>query len=260
VRPTAAILLVFLSGCAARRFAVPTDPGTPLTDLAAVQAQVFQACSGVRTLQVELSLSGRAGRQRLRGRVHAGFERPASMRLEGLAPIGAPMFILFTRGESATLLLPRDRRVVRGARPEQILDALTGVALAPADLLAILTGCVEPSPRLNGGRVHGNGIGALDLAGGATLYVRRQGTAWLPTAARRDGWVIEYQVMGGMFPGVVRLRSESGSVAVDVTVTLAQVETNLDLPPRAFAEEIPADTAPMTLDELRDAGPLRGAQ
>jgi hypothetical protein len=79
-------------------------------------------------------------------------------------------------------------------------------------------------------------------------------------AARRDGWVIEYPVMGGTFPSVVRLRSDGGGVAVDMTATLAQVETNTGLSPEAFAIDIPADAAPMTLDELREAGPLRGAQ
>jgi hypothetical protein len=192
--------------------------------------------------------------------VIAGFERPASMRLEGVAPFGAAAFILVTSGDTATLLLPRAGRVVRGARPEELLGALTGVALAPADLLAILTGCVVPSPRAVAGRVHGNGLASLDLDGGATLYLRRPAAAWLPAAARRDGWLIEYPSMAGIFPAAVRLRSEGGSVDVDLTATLSQVQTNLDLAAETFAVEIPADAAPLTLDELRAAGPLRGAQ
>jgi len=43
-------------------------------------------------------MSGRAGRQKVRGRVVAGFARPASMRLEGVAPFGPPAFILVARG------------------------------------------------------------------------------------------------------------------------------------------------------------------
>jgi hypothetical protein len=180
------------------------------------------------------------------------------MRLEGVAPFGAPVFVLVTRGDTATLLLPREQRVVRGARAEEILGALTGVALAPADLLAILTGCVVPSPQIVSGRVHGNGVGSLDLEGGATLFVRRSGAAWLPVAARRDGWTIEYPSMGGTFPAAVRLRSEGGAVAVDMTATLGQVETNTGLAAEAFELDIPAGATPLTLDELRDAGPLRG--
>lgn len=246
------------TGCAARRFVVPTDPGSPLLDLASLQAQVFRACVGVRTLEGVLALSGRAGQQTLRGRVRAGFERPASMRLEGVAPFGAPVFVLVASGDTATLLLPREQRVVRGARPEEILGALTGVALAPADLLAILTGCVVPSPRIVAGRVHGNGVGSLDLEGGATLFVRRPGAVWLPVAARRDGWIIEYPSMGGTFPAAIRLRSDGGGVAVDMTASLSQIETNVGLSAEAFELEIPAGVTPLTLDELREAGPLRG--
>ena len=46
----------------------------------------------------ELGLAGRAGSQRLRGRVVAGFERPASMRLEGVAPFGPPAFTIWSDG------------------------------------------------------------------------------------------------------------------------------------------------------------------
>lgn len=254
------VLGCFLSACAARVFTPPTDSGTPLPDLAPVQAQVFTACAGVRTLQAELSLSGRAGDERLRGTVHAGFVRPGSMRLEGVAPFGSPIFILVARGETATLLLPRAERVLRGERPDAILGALTGVALAPADLLAILTGCVTPQPRATAGRVHGNGLASLDLDGGATIFLRRPGAVWLPVAARRDGWTIEYPSVQGTFPGAVRLRSSGGGPAVDMTARLAQIETNMDIEPSAFDVPVPPGTPPITLDELRDAGPLRGAR
>lgn len=257
--PAIWVLGVVFSACATRTFAPPTDPGAPFPDLAQTESQVFRHCTGVRTLQAELRLSGRAGRQSLGGRVHAGFDRPASMRLEGVAPFGAPIFILVTRGESATLLLPRDARVVRG-RPEAILGALTGVSLAPADLLAILTGCVIPSPRASAGRVHGNGVASLDLAGGATIFLRRPASVWLPVAARRDGWTIEYPAMQGSFPAAVRLRSSGAGPAVEMTATLSQIEANTDLATEAFDVEVPPGTATMTVEELRDAGPLRGAQ
>jgi hypothetical protein len=113
---------------------VPTDPGAPLPGFSEMHSQVSQGCAGVRTLRGVLGLSGRAGEQRVRGQVRAGFERPASMRLEGVAPFGAPAFILAARADEATLLLPREDRVLRGARADEMLGALTGVALAPADL------------------------------------------------------------------------------------------------------------------------------
>src|SRR5581483_8344840 len=127
-------LCLALVACAPKRLVLPSDPGAPFPDFARVHEQLTTACRGARTLTAELGLSGRVGRQRVRGRVLAGFARPDAMRLEGVAPFGAPAFILAARGGTATLVLPRDSRVLRGARPEEILAALVGVRLAPADL------------------------------------------------------------------------------------------------------------------------------
>jgi hypothetical protein len=246
------------AACGPRRVALPADPGAPLADFAAVHAQVTDACRGVRTLTAELGLSGRAGEQRLRGRVVAGFERPASMRLEGVAPFGPPAFILAARGGTAVLLLPRDERILRDATADDILGALTGVSIAPADLQAILTGCVAANAAPVGGRVHGNGWASLDLDGGARMYLRPQNGAWQLAAARRTGWLIEYPAWQGRFPQSVRLQSDGAAVPVDLTATLAQIEANVDIPPAAFTVTAPAGARDLTIDELRDAGPLRG--
>lgn len=224
-----------------------------------MHAEVSSACSGVRTLTAELGLSGRAGDQRLRGRVVAGFERPGSMRLEGVAPFGPPAFILAARGDAATLLLPRDNRVLRGAAPQEILGALTGVALAPADLQAILTGCVAAEPQAAAGRRHENGWATIDLADGSTLYLQRAGTTWQLRAARRSGWQIEYPAWGGRFPAAVRLRSDARNVPVDMTASVSQIETNVDIQPAAFEVAVPRDARELTLRELQIAGPLRNS-
>jgi hypothetical protein len=251
-------LSVLASGCAVKRFAVPTDAGAPLPDYQQIHAQIVQACTGVRTLRGELRLSGRAGAERVRGTVIAGFERPASMRLEGVAPFGAPAFVLVARAGEGTLVLPRDGRILRDARPEDILAALTGVALAPADLQAILTGCLLPSPRPMSGRLHAGGVASIELDGGATLFLRRSGAAWQLRAGRRDGWLIEYPSWSGSFPGAVRLQSSGSAVPVDLTATLSQIEANIELGPEAF-DVTSRDATPITLEELRDAGPLRGS-
>jgi hypothetical protein len=253
------IASITLTACAPKRIALPTDPGTSFPDFAAVHAQLSRACIGVRTLTAELSMSGRAGDQKLRGRVHAGFESPASMRLEGVAPFGPPAFILVSRGGDATLLLPRDERVVRGAKPEDVLGALTGVSLSPADLQATLTGCVVPGPRPVGGRLHGNGWASIALEGGATVFARRQGQVWELRAARRGPWQIEYTAGTGALPAAVALHADD-PVRVDLSASIGQVETNVDLEPAAFAVTVPPDARPLSLDALRANGPLRDAQ
>jgi hypothetical protein len=223
------------------------------------------ACTGVRTLQMEIGLSGRAGNEPLRGRVLAGFERPSSMLLQGVAPFGAPVFILAARDGSATLLLTREDRVIRKAPPEAILGALTGVALDPADLLAVFTGCVVPAPRPTAGRLHAGGIASIDVESvdqgsqrrTATVYLRRNGSQWQLRAAKRDGWQIEYTPGTGSFPQSVRLLSTNPDVVVGITAALSQIETNEVLDPKAFIVDEPKDVMPMTVDELRQAGPLR---
>jgi hypothetical protein len=247
---------IALSGCAAKRIALPTDPGTPLPDFAQIHAQLSAACSGARTLTAELALSGRAGRQRLRGRVVSGFQRPASMRLEGVAPFGPPAFILVAGGGDATLLLPRDDRVVRGNKAEEILGALTGVALAPADLQAALTGCVTPMPRATDGRMHSGGWASIELEGGASLYVRQESGMWRIRAARRGEWEIEYPMWQGNFPSVVRLRSETSPQRIDLTAQVSQLEVNVDVDASAFTVNVPASARPLSLQQLRENGPL----
>ena len=249
-----------LCACAAPRLNLPTDPGVPFPDAAAVYVQLSAACTGANTLTAELGLSGRAGQQKLRGRALAGFARPDAMRLEGVAPFGAPAFILASRGRTAILLLPRDDRVLRGAQAEEILGALTGIALAPADLHAILTGCVVPAPKPLEGRLHGNTWASIPLQGGAVVYLQRVGGMWQIRAARRAGWEIEYDRWSGGFPRFVRFRSAGApNITVDLTADITQLETNAKLDPAAFTVDVPSGAAPITLDELRETGPLRGS-
>jgi len=249
------IACLSLSACGARRIPLPADQGSPLPNYSEIHAEVTKSCRGARTLTAELGLRGRAGSRRLSGRLIAGFERPASMRLEAVAPFGPAGFILVTGGEQAQLLLPRDERVVRGESAEAILGALTGVTLGPADLQAILTGCILPESKPVAGRLHANGWASIDLEGGATMYLRRMG-AWQISAGRRNGWEVDYSMWQGAFPQVIRLRSASEPANVDMTATLAQIEVNTDLTPATFTVDIPAGTAPLSLDELRAAGPL----
>jgi hypothetical protein len=215
----------------------------------------------VRTLRAVLSLRGRVSGQRLSGTVHAGFERPASMRLEGIPPFGQPVFMLAAQNGDAVLLLPRDERVLRSQPPQAILEALVGVDLAPADLLAILTGCVVPGSVPTAGRLHANGWASIDLQGSAKIFLRRAPASatsqWELRAAQRDGWQLEYTMGQTLFPASVRLTSDTQKVPVDLTTGISELEANVDLDAAAFRIDVPPDAQPLTLDELRESGPLR---
>ncbi len=107
------------------------------------------------------------------------------------------------------------------------------------------------------GRLHGNGWASVQAAGGSTLYLERVGAAWQLRAARRPGWEIGYGDWRGTFPGRVRLHATSETLDVDLSVSVSQLETNVDLDPVAVQVTVPADALDVTIEELRRAGPLR---
>jgi hypothetical protein len=257
---------IALISCAPRApITLPTDPGTPFPDFTAVHARLSTACAGVRNLQMEMRLSGSAGDEKLGGTVFAGFERPASMRLEGVPPIGGAVFILAARGGSATLLMTRSKEIIRNAPPEAILEAMTGVALAPADLLSVLTGCVLPDAKPISGTLHQGNRAAIEIEAAAqpgaarptaTLFLRQARGEWQLEAARRDRWQVEYTYGAGQFPESVRLISTTPRV--NLRAALSQFEVNTGIDQAAFAVVEPKDVTTFTIDDLRRAGPLRG--
>src|SRR6187551_3178885 len=111
-------LTLCVTACAPTRVALPSDPGSPLSDYASIYNDVASGCSGVRSLRTEVSLSGSANGERLGGTLHAGFRKPESMRLELRAgPLGTPVFVLVANGSGATLVT-RDNQVVRSPKAE----------------------------------------------------------------------------------------------------------------------------------------------
>src|SRR4029450_6063316 len=133
-----------------------------LDDSSAIVQEAFGHCGAVRSLTLEIGFSGKVGTTRLRGRLHAGFRAPDAIRLEAVAPFGAPFFILAGSDDKATLLLPRDERVLSGAKPGSVIDALTGLDVSPGDLRAWLVGCAAPAAEVKGARAFGDAWVAID--------------------------------------------------------------------------------------------------
>jgi hypothetical protein len=234
----------------------PAGAGSPAPDYAPAFAAALQRCRDVRTFSAALALSGRVGRQKLRGRVLAGLA-PAALRLEALAPGGSPAFILIADGPRGRLLLARDRRILDNAPPAEILDALVGIALAPDDLRAMLSGCVQASVDANGARAYGTDWIAVDLAAGGTTYLRRGADGgWRVAAGVHAGLTIEYGGLAGGAPAQMRITSpaSAGRPEVDITISLSQVEVNGDLPrDQLTALTVAPGTSPITLQELRES-------
>jgi len=250
-----AIAALVLSACAAK---TPLRPvGTPTPDPTAADAFVTAtaACKGFRSIEGELSLSGRAGAERVRGRVVTGLESGGAVRLEAVAPFGAPFFVLAGRNETATLVLPREHRVLKDTAVAAVLERLTGLALGADDLRLIVSGCLVERPTPTDGRQWGDSWRAVTIGPERVAYLRMQNGQPVLTAADYGPWRVDYSAHASGFPRVVRVR-RAGDTAIDITARIDQLEVNTQINPRAWAVEVPSDADPMTLDELRSIAPL----
>jgi hypothetical protein len=243
--------LAVFTACAPPRPSLPSGAGAPFPEFAAAYAEAVQECRGARSVLAELGLSGRAGETRLRGRINAGIAAPANIRLEGVA-FGRPIFILVARDGAATLLLPREDRVVRDAPADAIVEALTGVALTPADLLAAVAGCGLGAGDASDGRSFGSDWASVEVRG-VTTYLRRVDGRWRIAGAVRHTLTVLYADFASGLPATIHLRT--GRVA-DITLRVSQLEINSAIDAKAFEVEVPPDALPLTVEELRRSGPL----
>jgi hypothetical protein len=212
----------------------------------------------VSTISAELAVSGSAGGQRLRGRVLAGLAAPASALLDAAAPFGASLFIYAARDGAATLLLPRDGRVLRGGDPAAVLEAVTGVPLAADDLRLTLTGCARESA-VTSGRAFGDSWRGVSLASGEAFLHRDSPNApWRLVAAvysgSGGGWRADYLAFEDGLPRNIRLVSGDRGRRFNLRLTLSQVDVNPPLGPDVFEPTIPDSAVPISLQELREAG------
>ncbi|HZR25791.1 MAG TPA: hypothetical protein VFA59_19485 [Vicinamibacterales bacterium] len=233
---------------------LPTSPATPAADGRDALAQATATCQRVNTLTAEVAVSGSIGGDKIRGRMLAGVARPSSARIEAPAPFGAPLFIFVARGDEATLLLPRDDRVLQHGKPEAVLEAVAGVPLDPAALRAALTGCAQAA---DAGEARALGDDWRVLRDGPTqIYLRRDPHAapWRVVATVHPEWRAEYRDYLNDLPRTIRLTGASDT-RFDLHLALSQVDINTELGADAFTVQIPRSAQPIALDELRHARP-----
>jgi hypothetical protein len=264
LRPSASLFIcvlcvpLWLSACAA---GIPRRPeGAPSNDPAAIGAfeKATRSCRGLKTLTTEIRLSGRAGGERLRGTLHAGFAAPGALRLEAVAPFGPPVFVLAGRDNRATLLFPRDNRVLPDVALADVLDRLTALALSADDVRLVLTGCLSDGVTAANGRSWNGGWSAVSLGSDMTAYLQQRNGEPVIMAADYGPWLVDYGDHLNGWPRTVRIRSREPG-RVDATARLDQLQTNVELDERAFTVDIPPSAERITLNDLRAIAPLRGS-
>ena len=252
------VLALTLSACAAKTPPRPVGNPTPDPTAADAFATATAFCDASRrsSIEAELSLSGRAGGERVRGRIVAGLQEPGSIRLEARAPFGAPFFVLAGQDERATLLLPREHRVLKDVGVADVMERLTGLALGADDLRLIISGCLVAKAAPSEGRQWGGDWKAITIAPNRVAYLRMQNGRPVLTAADYGAWHVDYDAYNAAgVARTVRVRRAADG-AIDITARLDQFSTGGPINPRAWSVEIPSDADPMTLDELRSIAPL----
>ena len=255
-----ACVTLAIGACAPRLLELPAGPGEPSADGPSVVAAATAACRGVVSLVAEGAVSGRADGQRVRGRLHIGAAAPASARLEAVAPFGAPIFILVARDGRATLLLTRPDRVLEHDNPAEVLEALTGLPIDPADLLTTLTGCDTRSESAEVRHLGEHWRMLRDTEGDVYFNRESASAAWrLVARVRRDPgqreWRVEYRDFIGAFPTALRFADQDRD-RLDLRIALSQIERNVTLGGEAFEIRLPPAAKPLTIEELRASGPL----
>ena len=252
--PAAGLLLLF-AACAAKAPPRPTGPVTPDPSAAERFQSATSQCRGLRTLTAELALSGRAGGERLRGRVVAGLERvgrrasKASRRLARPSSSWPPPTsarACCCRAIAACSTTPPCRPCSNGS-PASPLAPTTFVSCSRAASWS------RPIRLRDGGGAAGGRPCAV--APERVAYMReRQGTV-VVVAADYGPWRVDYAGHAGGWPRSVRVR-RGGDTTTDVTARLSQLEINVPIDPRAFTLDVSPGMTPMTLDELRSVAPL----
>jgi hypothetical protein len=210
-------------------------------------------------MTAQVAVSGKVGGHRMRARLTVGLAEPAAAYIEAPAPFGAPIFVFAAVDNDATLLLPRDRRVLEHGRPAAVLEAIAGVPLSPDGLRMVLTGCAADGDARR--RATAPDSRWRVFPGSDELYVHRDREAdpWrlVVVMHRRPApeWRAEYRDFVGNLPRSIHLVSaEAGRF--DLQLMLSDVEMNVPIDADTFRVPIPADSTPLTIEELRDAGPL----
>lgn len=239
--------VITLAGCATGRFVRPTGASVPFPEAIDIWSDLTRPCRDVTAYRAQLRVSGRLHGQRVPG-LTTGAAGDAD-RLAIAASHGATRaFHVAGRAAEVTLLLPLDERVVRGPAAD-VVDALVGVRLDPAGLLAVLTGCVAAGADVaNAERL---GAFARLTTSDGTVYLRQRGSEWQIAAAEMGAMTIDYRRLDAGWPREIAITR-----APDVALTLEVVEfeRNPRLSSALFDVVVPASFAETPIDALREDG------
>ena len=240
--------VIAVSGCAVHGFKPPIGTSVPAPDGAAIWQRASSACRSATTFSAQLHVSGKASGQHLRGTIDGAVTSADQIYLRANGPFGRTAFKLAGTADRATLLLPDDNRVVT-ARAAEIVDALTGLAWGPRDLLDVLSGClIRGDENVDVSRI---GEHLRVKASTGDVFLQQVHGDWEVEGGIISGLAIGYRNRVGGWPTEVVITSQPGaSKTIGLKIVMEQIATE-PLADTVFAVTVPADATPLRMDELR---------
>lgn len=236
-------------------FVPPAGPGEAAPDAASAWSEATRSCRAVTTYKGQLRVSGRIGGQGLPATVDVATGVSAQgLRLEGRAG-GRSVFRLAGTAQSAKLYIDDGHRFATGT-PEELTDALIGVKFGPDRWLALVTGCGLADGAMTSGSRYA-GMLAVSTSTGRGFLQMVDGE-WRMMHGFFDSLVVSYAKFAGQWPKQWQLASEAGrDPAIGLNVNVDNTTIGEPLPASVFTLDMPPDATQITLDELRQSGPLR---
>jgi hypothetical protein len=248
----AAGLAASTGACAGRLLVRPSGVGAPAPDGAAHWAAVVGACRNVRTYRARLGLSGTVANRHIPGFASAvlglAVTTAGEVGLEARVS-GQPVFTMAGTADRARLFLVDDQRVV-DAPADAIVDALIGVPIGPARLLAVLAGCVSTRDVMDEAARYGDVLRVV--SGDTRVFLEDGDGVWRARAGDAPGLRVDYQAMEHGRPHRIALRSAPGAEPrVSIVLRVDEAEINRPLPASIFTVRVPETATPMSIEELR---------
>jgi hypothetical protein len=215
----------------------------PVPDAAALYAEAQAAHRVPQTLSCDAKAFVEAPENGGRYAMHVSVQRPRSIRLEALTPLGDPAAVLVADQGRFALLDLRNNVFYRGPATPQNLSRLLPAPLRDQELVSLITGAIPDLPESRPASSNRDGDGyLLVLAAPGVLQHVSLGADLRVTGVRRttEGGALLWEVVldehddssGAQVPRLLHLDAPGGKIKVDLR--LRNIVTGKPPPAGAF--------------------------
>lgn len=231
----------------------------PIWEHLAARRQAFDNLKGLAQVQLRVDI-----RHATVDDVVVIQQRFEAIRLEGLGPIGQPLFLLIADTHQLALYAPQDGRLLTGAASADNLMRLFGIALTPTALQYVLIGDVPLATLLTGGEFAYRARDNLYLWKGQVPAQQQSYRIWfepydlapvrfeMEDASGQLVLQVRYEAFqrlnGLMLP--YRITVEQPALGRRVVWQYKEAQLNTSVPPALFRMRVPVGTARLAIEDI----------